>query len=174
MNGMGSLTIPLLPCVSWDDTLEFWQMLGFEVALKQRSPNAYAVIRRDDYELHLFGLKQLKPEENFSTCPVIVPEVEALHHTFAEGLRTALGKVPMKGWPRITRMKPGQSRFTVTDNAGNSVIFIKRGDEDNEAAFVRAQALHTEFKQLALSDEDRQLLGPELAAMEVLERTLTK
>ena len=43
MNGTGSLTIPLLPCVSWDDTLEFWQMLGFEVALKQRSPNAYAV-----------------------------------------------------------------------------------------------------------------------------------
>ena len=69
-------TIPALPCISLDDSLEFWQSLGYEVTYRQKAPNAYGIIRYDDYELHLFGLKQLRPEDNYSTCLVIVPEVE--------------------------------------------------------------------------------------------------
>lgn len=81
-----------------------------------------------------FGLKQLAPAENYSTCLIIVPEVEQLHQQFSQHLRTSLGKVPAQGFPRISRMKPGQSRFTLTDNAGNSIIFIKQGVEDEAAA----------------------------------------
>jgi hypothetical protein len=134
MSSSGSTTIPLLPCESLDATLEFWQALGFAVVYKQRAPNPYAVISYDDYAIHLFGLKRLNPHENFSGCIVVVPDVEQLHRTFAERLRQSMGKVPNKGFPRITRMKPAQTRFTLTDVAGNSVIYVKRGGEDHAAA----------------------------------------
>lgn len=126
--------IPCLPCVSLDETLPFWQLLGFEVTYRQKAPNAYAVIRRDGYQLHFFGMPGLEPTAAFSTCLVLVPEVEGLHGTFAANLREALGRVPMTGLPRLSRMRPGQTRFTVTDPNGNAVIFIKAGDKDEEAA----------------------------------------
>lgn len=129
-----TITIPALPCVSLDESLAFWSALGYDVTYTQRAPNPYAIIRYDDYELHLFGLKQLNPADNFTTCLVIVAEVEQLHATFAERLKAALGRVPGRGLPRISRMRPRQTRFTVTDVAGNSVIYIKRGPEDETAA----------------------------------------
>jgi hypothetical protein len=119
-------TIPCLQCVSMADSLAFYQALGFGVTYQQKSPNEYAVIRSGACELHLFGLKGLKAEEGYSTCCVIVPEVGPLHQTFSDALRHKYGRLPIAGFPRITRFKPGQTRFTVTDPSGNSVIFVKR------------------------------------------------
>lgn len=175
MNGTNSTTIPLLPCVSLDATLEFWHMLGFDVTFKQRSPNAYAVIRHDNYELHLFELKDLNPHENFSTCLVLVVEVEHVHHVFAERMRTILGNVPMKGLPRITRMKPGQSRFTVTDNAGNSVIFIKHGDEDAASANAYKKVDQTPLQRaINVAARLRDFKGDDAAAAKLLDTALTR
>jgi hypothetical protein len=172
---MNATTIPLLPCEVLDETLAFWQALGFEVTYKQRAPNPYAVIHYDDYDLHFFGLKQLKPQDNFSSCLVIVPEIEHLHHTFAERLREALGKVPIKGFPRITRMKPGQSRFTVTDSAGNSVIFIKRGDADAAAADAYKQAGLTPLQRaIRTADRLRDFKGDDAAAARVRDIALAR
>lgn len=97
---------------------------------QQKSPNEYAVVRRGGFELHFFTLKGLDPKEAFSTCLVIVSEVEPLHQTFADALRKAYGRLPVAGLPRITRMKKGQGRFTVVDPSGNSVIYIKRKEMD--------------------------------------------
>ncbi|WP_437933318.1 hypothetical protein [Sorangium sp. So ce341] len=130
-------TIPVLPCVSMPETLAFYGALGFEVTHQQTTPNVYAATRRGDVHLHFMGLKRLDPRESYSTCLVLVPEVERLHETFSEGLRRAYGKVPVAGFPRISRMKKGQSRFTVVDVAGNSVIFIRQsapGDDNDEEA----------------------------------------
>ncbi len=121
-----AMTIPVLPCVSLPETLAFYRSLGFEVTHEQTRPNVYAATRRGDINLHFMGIKKLNPAEAYSACLVIVPEVERLHQTFADGLRQAYGKVPLSGQPRISRMKKGQSRFTVVDVAGNSVIFIKK------------------------------------------------
>lgn len=126
-----AMTIPVLPCISLPETLQFYRSLGFEVTHEQTKPNVYAATRRGDVNLHFMGLKKLNPEEAYSTCLVLVPEVERLHQTFAEGLRQAYGKVPLSGRPRISRMKKGQSRFTVVDVAGNSVIFIQRDAPDD-------------------------------------------
>ncbi|WP_437565502.1 hypothetical protein [Sorangium sp. So ce542] len=134
---MGEVTtIPVLPCVSMPETLAFYGALGFEATHQQTTPNVYAATRRGDVHLHFMGLKRLDPRESYSTCLVLVPEVERLHETFSEGLRRAYGKVPVAGFPRISRMKKGQSRFTVVDVAGNSVIFIRQGapDGDDEGA----------------------------------------
>src|SRR5690606_38696047 len=62
------------------------------------------------------------------------PDVETLHAEFDEQLRAFLGRSPAKGLPRISRMRPGQTRFTLTDPSGNSVIFIKFGPEDEARA----------------------------------------
>ena len=175
MNTKGTLTVPLLPCASLEETLDFWQALGFEVPFKQRAPNAYAIIRDADYELHFFDLKQLKPEDNFSTCLVVMDEIESVHRGFVERLRAALGKIPLKGFPRITRMKPGQSRFTLTDIAGNSIIFIKRGAEDADAADAYKQAGQTPLQQaLSLAGRLRDFKGDDADAAKVLDRALAR
>jgi hypothetical protein len=125
--------IPCLPCVSLIETLDFYGALGFEVTYQQKSPNPYAATKRGGLDLHFFGLKELKPEANYSTCCLIVPEVQPLHEMFAAALRQKHGKLPIAGFPRITRFKAGQGRFTLTDPNGNSVIWIKRSAHEGES-----------------------------------------
>jgi catechol 2,3-dioxygenase-like lactoylglutathione lyase family enzyme len=169
-------TIPMLPCVSIDETLDFYRVLGFEVTYQQTRPNPYAVVRRGGVELHFFGLKGLKPEEGYSSCLVMVPEVEQLHKVFADALRKVYGKLPIAGFPRLARMKKGQSRFNVVDPAGNWLRFIKQKapDVDHEAAEAGdgtrsklAQALDT----VALL---RDFKGDDAAAAQVLDAALRR
>lgn len=168
-------TIPALPCVSLDESLAFWRAVGYEVTYTQKAPNPYAVIHYDDYELHLFGLKQLKPEDNFTTCLVLVTEVEQLHATFAERLKVALGRVPGRGFPRISRMRPGQTRFTLTDVAGNSIIYIKRGEEDEAAAEEYKQAgLNPLQRALAVAARLRDFKNDDKAAAKALDAALAR
>src|SRR6218665_2723904 len=131
-------TIPCLPCTSLDATAEFYGLLGFELTYRQNSPNLYGVLERGRCALHVFGLKELKPEANFTCCLVLVDEVESLHATFGDGIRGKYKKIPTAGFPRLTRMKPGQKRFTVVDPDGNSLIFIRKDetsakDEESES-----------------------------------------
>lgn len=168
-------TIPALPCESMDDMLVFWQAIGFQVTYRQKAPNAYAVVRyEDDYELHFFGLK-VKPEENFSTCLIIVPEVEELHALFLQRLRNHLGKTPSKGFPRISRMKPKQTRFTLTDVSGNSIIFIKHGKEDETVSEAYKQAGQTPLqKSLNTAIRLRDFHNDDAAAAKVLDSALAR
>lgn len=167
-------TIPALPSISFEETLTFWQALGYELTYKQKAPSFYAVMRyEDDYELHFFGLKQLVAENNFTTCLIIVPEVEQLHSTFSQRLRAALGKVPIKGFPRISRMKPKQTRFTLTDVSGNSVIFIKRGGEDEAAAQEYKKPEQTPLQRaINTATRLRDFHGDDAAAAKVLDIAL--
>ncbi|MFY0569872.1 glyoxalase superfamily protein [Archangium lansingense] len=119
-------TIPILPCVAINETLAFYEALGFDVTYRQASPNVYAVVRRGGVELHFFVLKGLDPDASYSTCLVVVPEVESLHQAFAEGLKRAYGKLPHSGRPRLARLRKGQPRFNVVDPAGNWIRFVKR------------------------------------------------
>lgn len=169
------MSIPSLPCISLEETLPFWQALGFQVTYQQKSPSLYAVVRRGNYELHFYGLKGLDPQTAFSTCVVIVPDVERLHATFAQGLCAALGKLPTAGIPRITRMKPGQTRFTVVDPAGNSVIFVKRGPEDEAAAEEYKQAGQTPLqKALNVAVRLRDFKNDDAAAAKTLDNALAR
>jgi hypothetical protein len=172
---MTSTTIPALPCESMDDILLFYEALGFQVTYKQKAPNPYAVIHYEDYDLHLFGLKQLKPQDNFSTCLIVVPEVENLHATFVERLKKHLGKIPAKGFPCISRMKPKQTRFTLTDIAGNSVIYIKRGKEDENAAEEYLKPGQSSLqKALNTAARLRDFKNDDAAAAKVLDKVLAR
>lgn len=166
-----SLAIPLLPCVSLEETLPFYEALGFKVTQQQRAPNVYAALQRGDAHLHVFGKKGLEPESSFSMCLVIVPEVEALHERFTGALRTLLGRVPLKGIPRITRMKPGQTRFTVVDPAGNSLLFIRRDEPNPHEEPVPASPLQ---KALHSARVFRDYKNDDLLAAKVLDVALAK
>jgi hypothetical protein len=164
-------TIPALPCVSLSEAFDFYKLLGFEVTYQQSSPNPYGVIRRGGCELHLFGLKGLKPEAGYSTCLVIVPDVERLHQTFAEGLRGGYGKLPIAGFPRITRMRKGQKRFTVVDPSGNSIIFFIRGDAEEERRDEKLSGLRRAIETAGILRDSK---GSDAMAAKVLDVALAR
>lgn len=168
--------IPVLPCVSLPETLAFYRVLGFEVMYEQTRPYVYGATRRGGMNVHFMGVKGLDPKAAFSTCLVMVPEVEALHATFAGALRGAYGKVPVAGIPRITRMKPGQSRFTIVDVAGNSLIFIKQGapeeDETAEDAIAPPAGESRLARALRLAARLRDFKNDDRAAAKVLDAAL--
>lgn len=132
MNQKEWMTVPVLFAASLDETLDFWEALGYEKTYYQKSPYGYGVMSRGEYGLHFVQQQALKPEENSVGCLVMVTDVEAVHQNFSRALKGKLGRVPNKGLPRITRIRPGQTRFTVTDPSGNWVTFIKFGGEDEE------------------------------------------
>lgn len=170
--------IPVLPCASLPDTLAFYRVLGFEVTYEQTRPYIYGATRRGDMNVHFAGGKGHDPATSSGTCLVIVPEVEQLHATFAAALRQTYGKLPVTGIPRITRMKPGQSRFTVVDVAGNSLVFIKQGapeeDEDAEAAITRRPDETRMAHAVRFAARLRDFKNDDRAAAKVLDTALAR
>lgn len=126
------ITIPTLPCVALDETIAFWETLGFERTYYQNKPYQYGVVARNGYELHFSRIKGLTAQTSYSGCLIMVADVAAVHQEFVQRLRAHFGKVPGSGFPRISRFRPGQTRFTVTDPSGNSVIVIQFGEADSE------------------------------------------
>ena len=116
--------IPLLPCRSIDDQIGFYESLGFEVTYRQKAPNVYASVQRGAIELHFFVLKGYEPAESYSTCYVLVSDVDGLYGDFRAGLKRSLGRVPSRGIPRIGALKDmsyGVRQFLVTDPGGNII-----------------------------------------------------
>lgn len=108
--------IPLLPCFSLDETLDFYRALGFEVTYQQKKPYVYGAVRRGGIELNFVAApKGLDPKEESTGCMVMVSEVAPYHGVFTDALRAKYGKVPASGLPRLTRFRTGQSRFSVVD-----------------------------------------------------------
>lgn len=129
-------TVPLLPCASLAETRAFYEALGFVVTYQQSTPYVYVALRWSGFELH-FGPapKNLEPaREEAGGCMVMVDTVAPYHAALAEAMRRSYGKVLSAGLPRITRYRPGASRFTLVDPSGNSIIFIQR-DEPAELEY---------------------------------------
>jgi len=132
--------IPLFPSVSLDETLDFYQTLGFEVTYQQKEPYLYGAVRRGGIELHFSRLTAYGAKNAFGACLVFVTEVEPYHRTFAEALREKYGKVPTAGLPRITRLRKGQTRFQVFDPSGNVLLYINRDETDVEYSWSPGEA----------------------------------
>ena len=121
---MTERTIPILPCRSIDDVLAFYEALGFAVTYRQERPNTYAVVARGGIELQFFVLKALDPAASYSTCYVLVSDVDSLYAAFTAGLRAATGRVPTRGIPRIGPLRDmayGVRQFIVVDPGGNYI-----------------------------------------------------
>jgi hypothetical protein len=124
--------IPVLPAVSLDETLAFWEAMGFRITYKQKAPYPYGVVERGAHGLHFVHGKGLKPEANQSGCLMMVEDAGTVHAEFAQRFKERFGKVPSTGLPRLSRWRPGATRFTVTDPSGNWVIVITLGEEDQK------------------------------------------
>ena len=135
-------TVPMLPCVAPEETLAFWRALGFAVTYEQTKPYLYLAVRWRGFELH-YGRASSNVDpslENTGGCVVMVDTLAPYHSAFTEAMRRTYGKVLAKGLPRITRYRPGASRFTVMDPSGNSIIFIQR-DEPAELEYGGSKQL---------------------------------
>ncbi|WP_342666903.1 glyoxalase [Streptosporangium amethystogenes] len=110
--------------------MAFYEALGFEATYKQSKPYVYLALRLSGFQLH-FGPapKGLDPaREESGGCLVMVDAVASYHAAFVGAMRRVYGKVLSSGLPRITRYRPGASRFTLMDPSGNSIIFIQRDE----------------------------------------------
>jgi hypothetical protein len=123
---MANTSVPQLWGGDLSETLDFYRTLGYTVTREMLRPYTYGEISRDGFEIH-FGPtpKDLSAEQAYISCLVKVDEVAGWHAEFSAALRARYGKVPSKGAPRITRFRPGQTRFTVVDPVGNSVIYLQ-------------------------------------------------
>jgi catechol 2,3-dioxygenase-like lactoylglutathione lyase family enzyme len=161
-------TIPILPCRSIDDTLDFYRAIGFEVTYQQQSPNTYAVVQRGGIELQFFVLKALDPANSYSTCYVLTSDVDALYEAFRSGLRAATGRVPLRGVPRIGALKDmsyGVRQFVLTDPGGNMIRIGQPVTTPDQPSSRLARALRT---AVLLGDSK----GDDQAAAKTLDRAL--
>jgi len=121
--------VPLLPCASIDEMRDFYLLLGFEVTYRQVKPNPYISFKREGVELHYFGMDGFRPEDSYGSCLVLVEDTEPLFEAFAAGLRELFGKLPLTGFPRITRPRRRKnagnlSGFSLIDPSGNWIRVI--------------------------------------------------
>jgi hypothetical protein len=123
-------TIPLLPCESRGETLEFYQALGFAITYHQEDPYPYGVVSRGGIQLHFSRLSVYGAKKAFGAYLVFVADVAPYHRAFADGLREKYGRVPTAGLPRISRLRAGHTRFKVFDPSGNMVILINRDEPE--------------------------------------------
>ncbi|SCL64142.1 Glyoxalase-like domain-containing protein [Micromonospora citrea] len=134
--------VPLLPCVDADATLAFWRALGFAVTYEQKKPYLSLAFRWSGFELQYKAASGNVDTalENTGGCLVMVDDVAPYHAAFTEAMRRAYGEVLAEGLPRMTRYRPGASRFTVLDPSGNSIVFIQR-DEPMELEYGGSKRL---------------------------------
>ncbi|MBD5788023.1 hypothetical protein IF650_17850 [Cellulosimicrobium terreum] len=123
--------VPALPCPDIDAVRDFWVALGFEVTYRQLRPNPYVSLRRGGFDLHYFGMDGIAPEDSYSTCIAVVDDTEPVFDAFAAGLRATYGKLPLTGFPRITRPRRranagGLTGFSLVDPAGNWIRVMRR------------------------------------------------
>ncbi|PWK83413.1 hypothetical protein C8D88_111298 [Lentzea atacamensis] len=154
------LTIPALPCPDIDEIASFYEMLGFEITYRQARPNPYVAVRREDINLHFFGMDGYDPAQSYSTCLIIVPDTSELFEAFAAGMRAVHGKLLISGIPRMTRPRLRNDRytgFTVIDPGGNW-IRINRATQEPEATTKLAKAMEDAARQADARGNERQAL----------------
>lgn len=170
--------IPLLPCKSIDEQLDFYQSLGFEITYRQAKPNSYACVQHKIAELHFFVLKQLIPAKSYSMCYIHVPNIDEVYQEFFTAFKRSYNKVPRRGIPRITRLSDlsEDRRFNLIDPAGNYLLIGKKHDsskfkEHNESIWGTPAEASNSYEiayRLAYAKDDMQ------SAIKVLDSMLSK
>ena len=167
-------TYPALPCRDVEESVAFYESIGFKRTYRQVRPYPYAVVAREDLHIHLFGMDGFEPAESYGTAIVVVPDPDGLYQDFAAGLRKARGKLPVIGIPRITRprKKYGTVRgFSVVDPGGNWLRISKLGESEETDSAEKATGLAQIFYVATRLGDSR---GDEPLALKTLESGLTR
>jgi catechol 2,3-dioxygenase-like lactoylglutathione lyase family enzyme len=167
-------TYPLLPCRELDPAIAFYKALGFACTYRQSRPYPCAVVAREDWQMHLFGMPDFEPRDSYGSVIVVVPDPDALYRAFALGLRAAYRRLPIAGIPRILRprKKFGTVRgFSVVDPGGNWLRISKLGDSEADDAGGKSKGL-TGFLEVAARLGDSR--GDDAQALATLETGLKR
>ncbi|MEX5637955.1 VOC family protein [Parafrankia sp. FMc2] len=169
------ITVPLLPCRSIGEIVEFYTMLGFTRTYYQTRPNPYVSLKREDLQLDFFGIPDFKAEDSYGTCLVIVDDTQELFEAFAAGMREVHGKLLVSGIPRMTRPRKrknadNHSGFTVIDPGGNwiRIMAAKSVPERKETASGR---LSTTLNQAVVMGDSH---GKHIRAAQILGAALER
>jgi hypothetical protein len=152
--------VPILPCRGIDEQAAFYEAVGFAVTYRGTRPSPYLEVSRDGIVLQFYGLTAHEPGSRFDTCAALLDtaaEVDALHAAFRAGLRAALGRVPVRGLPRIGAVSDtaaGVRQFLLTDPAGNQVRVCAPAAPRGPAPRDRLARALDAATQLAESKED--------------------
>ncbi|MFC5288837.1 hypothetical protein ACFPM7_17410 [Actinokineospora guangxiensis] len=154
------LTIPLLPCRDIDEIATFYEMLGFAPTYRQTRPNPYIALRREDINLHFYGMDGHVPEHSHSSCLIIVQDTGPLFEAFAAGMRAVHGKLLVSGIPRMTRPRLRNDRytgFTVIDPGGNW-IRVNKSTQEPEPSTKLARAMENAARLADAKGDEHQAL----------------
>ncbi|NUP29874.1 MAG: glyoxalase [Nocardia sp.] len=127
---MGDTAVPVLPTHDLARTLDFYRALGYTVTYEQARPYIYGAISAHDCELHFADPPAGSPPREQTGCLVMVADAAQRHRAFSAALRERFGRIPARGLGRITRFRPGQTRFSVIDPDGNWVTYIQRNEPE--------------------------------------------
>lgn len=125
---MPTTAVPVLPCLDPEAVREFYTALGFECVGYQVRPYLYLAFTRDGADVH-FG-RVARDAEDTGICLLLVDDVAAEHAGFKAAIKGLLGRVPASGTPRLTRFRPGATRFTLVDPSGNQLLIIQKNEPE--------------------------------------------
>ena len=167
-------TYAILPCRELDESISFYETLGFKRTYRQVRPNPCAVVALEDIHIHLAGIDGFNPVDSYGSVIITVPDPDSLYRTFAARLRDTYGKLPVVGIPRILRprKKYGTVRgFTVIDPGGNWLRIYKLGESEQKDSAEKAEGL-TQIIYVAARLGDSK--GDEALALKTLENGLRR
>ena len=95
-------TYPCLPCGEIDESIAFYESLGFKRTTDRSVRTHTRSLPAKIYRSISLASTVLIPAESYGSVIVAVPDPDSLYHDFAAGLRKAHGKLPVAGIPRIT------------------------------------------------------------------------
>ncbi|MGW0178334.1 glyoxalase [Nocardia sp. NPDC003345] len=128
---MGDIAVPVLPSRDLDVTLDFYEALGYEITYRQTKPYVYGAIKAHGCDLNFTDPQGEESKEGVAGCLVLVDDIAARHRAFTLGLRKRFGAIPAKGCGRITRFRPGQTRFSLIDPDGNWITYIEKSEPED-------------------------------------------
>lgn len=110
--GLIHATIPTIPSLNLDESLAFYNQLGFET--RSRYGDDYALVVRDHHEIHLFACDNKEVTEN-SGCYIRTTDVRALRAEFTSSGVERISEVEEKPWKML--------EFHVFDPSGTILRF---------------------------------------------------
>jgi hypothetical protein len=107
--------IPVLMTGKLAETVAFLERLGFSTRLND---GAFAIVSRDNVELHFGLMEGLEPRDNNWECRINVSGIDALYKSFPPEAVHPNGKLEVKPW--------GFKEFAALDPGGLCIHFAER------------------------------------------------
>lgn len=148
-------TVPIYDCDyhQFDEHLEFYTALGFELIYYQKAPYRYASVFKENVgEFGFYGMRNYEEDGNQGGCVVSVPDVRSVYEELRANLKAYYGKIPQKGMPKMSRLNKTAEdwRTNITDPSGNTIIISEAlGDSTNlmEEEEQRVKSLTSKFEK---------------------------